>query len=469
MRRWLEITLLLASDIAGSVLAMQAALWFRQTATGEALVLPVHAFLAPALLLAAVWVGLLWYIGLYSDDWSRRSRFDELAWIVKAALFGAVVLFLITFDPAKPVTFTRMVLLSYGVTLVVVSGTGRMIVRGLQRRLFERGQGHRKALIVGTGDEATRLFSAIRRRVQLGYDIAGFVDSGTGAANPERTSGANALAPVVGRIDDLPAIIKDHGICDVMFGDPKLSHARVLDVVAGCHGLGVRFSMVPDLYDVVVGRGGVHQIRGLPLMPLFPNAMSIWQWRTKRLLDILVSATVLVAGAPIWLLVAAIIWLQDRHPVIYSQERVGLEGRTFRIHKFRSMVPDAEKKTGPVWAQKDDPRITPFGRIARKTRLDEIPQLWNVLKGEMSLVGPRPERPHFVEQLAEEIPLYRRRLHVKPGVTGWAQTIVEYDSSVEDVQERLKIDLYYIENMSLRFDVLVLLRTVWVMFALKGQ
>jgi len=178
---------------------------------------------------------------------------------------------------------------------------------------------------------------------------------------------------------------------------------------------------------------------------------------------------VLLLGAPLLLLIALIIKLTSRGPVFYSQERVGKNGRVFRILKFRSMFQDAESKSGPIWADKDDPRVTPVGRVLRRMHLDELPQFLNILEGSMSLVGPRPERPFFVEQFIKEIPLYRRRLNVRPGLTGWAQVKHKYDASMEDVRNKLRFDLFYIENMSIRMDVKILIHTFFRMITAKGQ
>jgi len=169
------------------------------------------------------------------------------------------------------------------------------------------------------------------------------------------------------------------------------------------------------------------------------------------------------------LIVSIAIKLDSKGPVFYKQERSGLNGKVFNILKFRSMIKDAEKQSGPVWSTKDDPRITRVGRIIRKLRLDEIPQVINVLKGEMSFVGPRPERPYFVEKLSEEIPLYKRRLRVRPGITGWAQVKHKYDESIEDVKTKLRYDLFYIENISLRMDLKIIFRTVFVVLFGKGH
>jgi exopolysaccharide biosynthesis polyprenyl glycosylphosphotransferase len=193
-----------------------------------------------------------------------------------------------------------------------------------------------------------------------------------------------------------------------------------------------------------------------------------WEAQIKRLMDITVSIAVLALGAPVWLLVAAVIKLTSPGPVVYNQLRVGRNGKNYTMYKFRSMYQDAEKRSGPTWASENDPRITPVGRFIRKTRLDEIPQFYNVLKGEMSLVGPRPERPFFVEQLKLEIPWYVRRIKMKPGITGWAQVKHKYDASIEDVKQKVMYDLYYFENMSITLDIKIILRTFWVVFTGKG-
>jgi len=185
-------------------------------------------------------------------------------------------------------------------------------------------------------------------------------------------------------------------------------------------------------------------------------------------MDIVDSISLLTLGAPIWLLTALLIKLTSAGPAVYSQVRVGQNGKNYTMYKFRSMYIDAEKRSGPQWATENDPRITPFGRFVRKTRLDEIPQFVNVVRGEMSLVGPRPERPFFVEQLKKEIPWYVRRIKMKPGITGWAQVKHKYDESIEDVKQKVIFDLYYFENMSILLDIKILIRTILVVFTGKG-
>jgi exopolysaccharide biosynthesis polyprenyl glycosylphosphotransferase len=227
--------------------------------------------------------------------------------------------------------------------------------------------------------------------------------------------------------------------------------------------------IVPDLYDIISGQARTNQIYGFPLIEIMPELMPPWERAVKRTIDIAFSLLVLVAGLPVWMLIALLIKLDSKGPVFYAQDRVGKDGSQFKMIKFRSMLHDAEKHSGPVWANKQDPRVTRTGKILRRLRLDEIPQFINVLDGDMSLVGPRPERQYFVEQFTKEIPLYSRRLKVRPGITGWAQVKHKYDETIDDVRKKVEYDLFYIENMSLRMDFKILLNTISVVLLGKGH
>jgi exopolysaccharide biosynthesis polyprenyl glycosylphosphotransferase len=204
------------------------------------------------------------------------------------------------------------------------------------------------------------------------------------------------------------------------------------------------------------------------MIRILSEPMPPWEKNVKRLMDIAFSLAVIILCLPFFLIIAAAIKLDSEGPVFYLQERIGYRGRCFKLLKFRSMVKDAEKYTGPVWAGKNDTRITRIGKIIRKTRLDELPQVYNILKGDMSIVGPRPEREFFVEQLKKKIPYYSLRLKVKPGLTGWAQIKHNYDRTLDDVREKLKYDLYYIENMSLNMDFKIIIATIFVVLGAKG-
>jgi exopolysaccharide biosynthesis polyprenyl glycosylphosphotransferase len=243
----------------------------------------------------------------------------------------------------------------------------------------------------------------------------------------------------------------------------------LIELISKCEGKSVGLKIVPDLYEILSGQARTAQIYGMPLIDIMPELMPEWEKRLKRTIDIVVSLLILIVTFPVCLISALAIRLESKGPVFFIQERCGVNGVLFKMIKFRSMFADAEKITGPVWSQKNDPRITKIGRLLRKVRIDEIPQFINVLKGEMSIVGPRPERPYFVEKLSGEIPYYKRRLKVRPGITGWAQVKHKYDETIEDVKIKLRYDLFYIENMSLRMDFKILARTIFVVLFGKGH
>jgi len=234
-----------------------------------------------------------------------------------------------------------------------------------------------------------------------------------------------------------------------------------MDLIDVFNRYNVSIKLLPDFYNVLTGFRTSH-IYGINLVKFFDSNMKTWEWLLKRLTDIIISLIVLIGFLPVWLLTALIIKLDSRGPIFYRQKRVGKNKQEFEVIKFRSMVHDAENETGPKWAEKDDPRVTRFGRLLRKTGLDEIPQFFNVLIGDMSIVGPRPERLYFVNELEQSIQFYSRRLIVKPGITGWAQIKYKYDETIDDVREKLRYDLYYIQNMSVMLDLKIIVQTLLV-------
>jgi len=300
-------------------------------------------------------------------------------------------------------------------------------------------------------------------RSHLGYDIVGFVD------DDGRRKGTNCGGlPVFGTYSDIPAVSKKESVEALIISEVSNSPNEIMRIIEYSADIRATIYMVPSLMDIITGHLKTNQVFGVPLMVLLQDHMPGWEAQIKRLMDIGVSLAVLVLGAPLWLLVAALVRATSSGPAVFRQERIGRNGKPFIMMKYRSMYEDAEKHTGPTWATDNDPRITPIGRFLRKTRLDEIPQFLNVLKGEMSLVGPRPERAFFVEQLKKEIPWYVRRIKMKPGITGWAQVKHKYDASIEDVKQKVMYDLHYFENMSIMLDLKIILRTILVVFTGKG-
>ena len=268
---------------------------------------------------------------------------------------------------------------------------------------------------------------------------------------------------------DLSEVLNKHDIREVMVALSTPDHQELLSIISECSYHRLHVSVIPDLYEILSGRARTHQIWGMPLIEVQPELMPPWQRVAKEVMDVLVALVLLILALPLMLLVSIAIVIDSPGGIFYRQLRVGKDRKEFTLTKFRSMVKDAESQTGAVWAGKNDPRITRVGRIIRNLRIDELPQFINVLKGEMSLVGPRPERPEFVNQFIKDIPFYGRRLNVKPGITGWAQVKYKYDESIEDVRRKLRYDLFYLENMSLRLDLKILLATVWVTLSGKGH
>ena len=323
-----------------------------------------------------------------------------------------------------------------------------------------------RLLLVGTSPAAVTLARELfERRQELGVDIVGFVDP-----DPARV-GAPVINPgVVGTIDDIPALTAsmrvDRVVVSLSDERGKLPMGQLLDVRLRT---GVAFDHLASVYEEYTGKIALENLR--PSWLIFSAGFRKTRMLlvAKRTFDIVAAVCGLVLASPLMLLVAVIVKLESpRDPILYHQERVGLNGKVFTIHKFRTMRADAEAGTGPIWSRANDTRVTSVGRFMRKTRLDEIPQLCNVLSGEMSLIGPRPERPSFVEQLTQQIPFYGQRHVVKPGLTGWAQVRYSYGASVEDAVEKMQYDLFYVKNLSMRFDLVIAFETVKTVLLRRG-
>ncbi len=420
----------------------------------------------PMLLVYVFWCAVFVFFGLYRS-WHAASRTDEFAAIFKTISIGCLLLFFIVFIDDTNVEVrggARTLMLAYwGITLVAV-GAGRVFYRSTRRRLLLQGIGLRNAVIVGWNPKGKTLHDLLLQHPALGYRVVGFVK-----VDKRKSSSNHHGIGVLGNLDALHQIIDQYAVKDVMIALETSDHDKLLDIISRVNGQDVSLKIQPDMYDIISGQARTNQLYGIPLIEIMPRIMQPWEESAKRVVDIVVSLVVLVLSAPLWMVIGIAIKLDSPGPIVYSQERVGKGEKLFKMRKFRSMRADAESSSGPVWAPKNDTRVTSFGKFLRKTRLDEIPQFVNVLDGDMSLVGPRPERPFFVEKLSKEIPLYKRRLTVRPGITGWAQIKQGYDTSIDDVRSKVRYDLFYIENMSFRMDIKILLTTLYVMVAGKGN
>jgi sugar transferase (PEP-CTERM system associated) len=319
-----------------------------------------------------------------------------------------------------------------------------------------------RVLFVGTGDSARKVARQMLDQHDFVYRIIGFIDDDASRI------GERIVNPgIVGTPRDIERLVAQHHISRIVVGLSDRRGKLPIEELLHAKMSGVRVEDATTMYERVTGKILTDDLR--PSWLIFSDGFRVSHVTrlTKRTIDLALSAAMLVLALPLMLATAAVIWLDDGGPVLYRQERVGENGRTFVLSKFRSMRKDAENGT-PIWAKDGDDRITRIGRFIRKTRLDELPQLWNVIRGDMSFVGPRPERPYFVEELSREIPFYQQRHAVKPGLTGWAQVKYRYGSSIEDAMEKLRYDLYYIKHLSVSFDLTIVFDTVKVVLFRKG-
>ena len=409
------------------------------------------------------WVILFFLNNRYKVD-PTLSRIGEIQSLFKITL-GSILIFVIYNELIGiPKEITSRALLEYWMVFIFILSFGRLGIRQVQKLLLHRGIGRKKTVIVGINKRAQHVAHQLRDN-HLGYDVLGHITlNHTADENWEESP-----ITIISNIDKIKDVIDEHNISEVIIALEEPNHDRLLEIISQTNGSPVSLKIIPDMYEVVSGLAKTEQIYGLPLIKINPDIMTSVEKFFKRLIDIFSALVWIVVLSPIWLTVAIAIKLDTPGSVFYPQERIGLKGRRFILYKFRSMIQGAEDKTGPVWAEEEDPRITKVGKVLRRFRLDEVPQFINVLKGDMSLIGPRPERPHFVQQLMEQFPFYHRRFYIRPGITGWAQIKHSYDSSIEDVREKLKYDFFYIENLSLGLDLKIMLSTLGVMLSGKGQ
>jgi exopolysaccharide biosynthesis polyprenyl glycosylphosphotransferase len=411
---------------------------------------------------AVYWVVVLWFGGLYKDYYIR-SPFDEWFTIVKQTFVGTAVLFFMVVMSSNEYhrENPRLVIILYWALLAVSLGIGRLCARSLQRVLRQRGVVRIPTLLFGSAANVRMLGQDLRKHPNWGYDVRGVVVH-------DATAWTDASIPMLGGPSQLRHVLAAVRPRQVLIAMERPDHDELLAVSSICAESGCVVKIVPDLYEIFSGQARTQQLYGSPLIEVSPQLMRPWEEVAKRVLDVVFSAAVLVIGLPLWVGIALLVRHTSRGPVLYRQERVGLDGRTFSMLKFRSMYVDEQR--APSWTTANDPRVTPIGRFIRKTHIDEVPQFWNVLKGEMSLVGPRPEQPYYVEKFSIEYPYYRRRLRVRPGITGWWQVKYNADSdSFSAIEERLRYDFFYIENMSFKLDLEILVRTVFVMIKGHGQ
>jgi exopolysaccharide biosynthesis polyprenyl glycosylphosphotransferase len=451
---------LVINDLIMVALSFYLAYWLRQL-----IAIPPPVEISPfvdyvgMMAIQVVTMLFLYFFSRLYDVKRSMPRLDEFYRIFAATSIGTVITIASTTflfkNTALELDFPRaMVIYAWMLTVILVTA-GRSLLVMARNWLRRRGLWSDRLLIVGTGDVGRMILQKVRQMPRLGYEVVGFIDGD----DPQVKEIMGV--PVLGDIDDIPDLIQEHEIEEVIIGRPELAHQEVLAIISRCERGQVGIKIFPDLFQIIATELSIGDLGGLPLLTVRDVALRGWKLTLTRGVDLLGSTIGLIILSPVLMLIAVFIKLDSPGPVFYAQERMGLDAKPFWCLKFRSMRTDAEKH-GPGWTTEEDPRVTRLGRLIRRLSIDELPQLINVFVGEMSLVGPRPERPVYVNQFRRSIPRYMDRHREKAGMTGWAQVNgLRGDTSIA---ERTKYDLWYIENWSLWLDFKIMLRTIFSIF-----
>lgn len=407
-----------------------------------------------------VWPVVFYFHGLYQSRRSR-SRVDEMLTLVVAVLLATVLLSVVIAwyrPPAAPgsteyFTFSRAFLGLFALLNLGFVAAARILTRAVLRRVRLSGNSLQRILVIGAGNLGRELTQKILAHREMGFEVVGFLDD-----DPGKHGTTVCGVPVLGPLRQAEEVLGTYRIDQVFLALPLDAHKKMLQMLELMARECVEVKLVPDILQYVTLQAAIEDLDGTPVINLSQVPLQGWNSMVKRGMDIAVALAASLVLLPLLPLVALAIWLEDRGPIFYRQERMGLDGRSFMILKFRSMRVNAEASSGPVWAVRDDPRRTRVGSFIRHWSIDELPQLWNVITGDMSIVGPRPERPTFVHEFKHKIPRYMLRHRVKSGITGWAQ--VHGWRGNTSIKKRIQYDLYYIQNWSLSLDFKILWMTV---------
>lgn len=421
------------------------------------------------LLIATVWVAVFVGMGLYRYR-RAASKFEDLVILAFGLGLGTLIALGLGFF-YRDFSYSRLVLVYSVFGSFGVLGTFHLALRTYQEWLQARGWGSLNALIVGCNPLGEMMAARFKDAPHLGHRLVGFVPAPgewmegdrwvcAVRTNELRETHVSRYGQVLGEVDSLAALVELHQIDEVVLARPGASFSEFIELMGAVgDARGVQFKIVPDLLELMTAKIRISDLDGIPTLEIWDVPLRKWYNRVfKRTMDIVLTGVGLVLISPLLLWAALAVKLTSPGPVFYRQERMGRDGRLFDIYKFRTMYLDAEDRSGPVWAKAGDPRATPVGAILRRFSIDELPQLWNVLKGDMSLVGPRPERPFFIEQFKSYIPKYMDRHLVRSGLTGWAQ-VNGLRGEEGTIEERTRYDIYYVENWSLLFDLRIIVKT----------